>query len=219
MFFFSNLEKKNPALVKASTSIRNLRDSIKSFDFSDLPHTEISTAYSVTTDPKGFTEFNPVANPNRRQSNIKCKAGNTKFGKTCGKSMAKWSSLKQHLRDFHTNGTKDDEGNETPKQYEWPAKSKKPVLPVYNEDEDEAEPEMIICFLCNPRKNIESNRFNVSKYLKFMFHLKWFHSGALWGGLWKHSGQALQRTEHERVEHLGKVYISCIELFMLPLLV
>ena len=166
MSSFSHLEEKNPALADAATSIRRLRDSIKSFDFSDLPHTDKSPLFSVATDPKGYTEQNPCANPHRRASNIVCKAGMTKFNKKCGKSFATWHSLKQHLRDFHTEST-----DQTPGQWTWPKKQKKPTHPVYGDHEDEAETEMITCYLCNPPKQFPANRFNVSKYFNFVFHL------------------------------------------------
>ena len=201
---FSNLEEKNLALARASTSIRNLRDSIKSFDFSDVPHSDKSPLFSVTSDPEGYTEQPAVSNRNRRLSNIICKAGKTKFDKNCGKSFATWSSLKQHLRDFHTVIKDDTEEG----QYQWPKGSRKPTVPVYGDNEEEAETEMITCYLCNPPKLIPSNRFNVSRHSNLMFHLEFLHSGALWRELWRLCGQTCQHSKHEQVGDTGITYIS-----------
>ena len=158
MFSFSALEGKHPQLVEAAASCRKLRDVLKDFDFSDLPHTDKSPAYKIVRNPKGYTEVpatDPEKRKQRRLSNIKCKAGLNKNGLECGKPMSRWSSYKTHLKDFHTDGT-----NGTTKQWIWPKGAKRPTKPVHGPNEHEAEQEMVTCYLCNPHKELASNRFN-----------------------------------------------------------
>ena len=63
-------------------------------------------------------------------------------------------------------------------KYQWPKESKKSSLPVYGDNEVEAESEIITCYLCDPPKLVPSNRFNVSRHSNLMFHLEFLHSGS-----------------------------------------
>ena len=148
IFSFSTLEGKHLELVEVAGSCKKLREVLKDFNFSDLPHTEKSTAYSVARDPRGYSEMPAVDEEKakkRRKSNIVCKAGPNKRGMECGKSMSHWSSYKTHLRDFHPAN-----------QWNWPKKAKRPTLTnkATHDGEDEGEPEKVTCYLCNPHKEV-----------------------------------------------------------------